>query len=118
MSGSAIGWSQTASGSIGNTLTLLTQSSTPGQTRLGGYYIDNPNSSPVYLQIFDAKQTSDVTLGTTAPKLSLSIPATGAANLSIANGIRFFYGIVIAFTSTRSGNTSPGTSCDYNIWFD
>jgi len=118
MSGSGIGWNQTASGSLGNTATLLSISATPGATRLGGYYIDNPNSSSVYLQIFDAKSAGDVTLGTTAPKLSLSIPASGAANLSIGNGIRFFYGIVIAFTAGRANNVSPGTNCDYNIWFD
>jgi hypothetical protein len=113
MSGSDIGWPQSANGSIGNTVTVL--SINPG--RLGGYFVDNPNASQAYLQIFDANSASSITLGTTAPKLSFGIPANGAANLSISDGIRFLNGIVIAVTTTRTGGTGPASTVDYNIWF-
>lgn len=114
MSGYGLPWNQTASGSISATATLITLN----PTAFGGYFIDNPNASAVYLQVFDAASVSAVTLGTTVPKLSFSIPANAAANLDSSRGIRFINGIVIAFTTTRTGNTSPASNCDYNIWFD
>lgn len=115
MSGSTLGWNQTASGSIGATLTLL--SILP--TRLGGYFIGNTaNAAVSYVQIFDAASTSAVTLGTTAPKLSLAIPANGSANLNISDeGIKFLNGIVIAVTTTRAGSTGPASTVDYNLWY-
>ena len=113
MSGSTLGWNQTARGTIGNTLTSIDVN----PTRLGGYYVYNPNASVTYLQIFDATYTSDVTLGTTPPVLALSIPATAGANLDLGNGIQFRKGIVIAFTTTATGSTGPASNCDYNLWF-
>src|SRR3569833_2423027 len=113
MAGSTLGWWQTANGSIGNTLTLITIN----PTRLGGYFVDNPNASSAYLQIFDANAVAAVTLGTMAPKLSFGIPAGGAANLDLApDGIRFVNGIVIAVTTTRTGSTNPASTVDYNLW--
>lgn len=104
-----------ASGSIGATKTNIGTANTPGQ--VGGWYIGNPNASAVYVQIFNA-QASDVTLGTTAPTLSLMIPASSAANVAAGLvGIQFSTAISIAITTTRAGSTGPGATVDYNIFY-
>lgn len=101
-----------ASGTIGATKTAIKASA--GQ--LYGYYIYNANASVVYVQVFNAASAS-VTLGTTAPDLSLGIPATSAANVEFTNGIAFGTAITIAITTTRSGSTGPGSTVDYNIFY-
>lgn len=114
MSGSTLGHAQKASGATGAT----TVSIAINATRLGGYFLGNTaNAAVSYLQIFDANATSAVTLGTTTPVLSLPLPANGSANLDLGDGIKFNNGIVIAFTTTRAGNTGPASTCDYNLWF-
>jgi hypothetical protein len=104
---------------------LSTQSSTTGATatsiktsagQLFGWYIGNSNTSAVYVQLFDAL-TGSVTLGTTSPKLSLMIPAGGAANVFSDTGIAFATGISFACTTTRSGSTGPTSTIDVNFMF-
>jgi hypothetical protein len=99
-------------GSIAATLTLIKSS----QAELGGWFIFNPNATTAYLQLFNAASTGAVTLGTTAPTLSLGIPAGGGANLASPNGIQFSSGIVIAATTTRAGSTGPASTVDYNLF--
>lgn len=101
----------TAAGSITTTVTSVKASA--GQ--LYGYYIYNPNASAAYCQIFDLA-TGSVTLGTTTPKLSFGIPATSAANVTFPNGLAFATAISIAFTTTRTGSSAPGSSVDYNFY--
>lgn len=84
---------------------------------LKGYYIFNPNSSVSYVQIFDVATAGAVTLGTTVAKLSLGIPALGAANLDSAPGIAFANGIQVAATTTATGSVAPATALDANFWF-
>lgn len=84
---------------------------------LKGYYIFNPNSSVSYIQIFDVATAGAVTLGTTVAKLSLGIPALGAANLDSAPGIAFANGIQVAATTTATGSVAPSTAVDANFWF-
>ncbi|HEV2178344.1 MAG TPA: hypothetical protein VGU20_31105 [Stellaceae bacterium] len=107
------GWPSTYSGSIAATVTAVKTSA----GTLGAYYIDNPNASMAYVQIFDAAVAS-VTLGTTAPKWSIGIPASGAANLEFVNGLKFSTAITIAVTTTRAGSTGPGSTVDINIAYD
>lgn len=85
-------------------------------SRLEGWYIDNPNTSMVYVQFFEGI-ASNITLGTTPPKLSLGIPAGSAANTDVGNGITFTNGMVIAVTTTRSGAVAPAAATDINLWF-
>lgn len=114
MSGSTLGFAQKASGATGATAVLISIA----PVRLGGYFIGNTaNAAASYLQIFDANSTSAVIVGTTAPTLSLPIPANGSANMALLDGIKFLNGIVIAFTTTRAGSTGPASNCDYNLWF-
>jgi hypothetical protein len=83
---------------------------------VSGWYIYNPNNVVSYVQFFNV-QASAVVLGTTAPFYSLGIPALSAANLISPTGINHSTAISIAATTTRSGNTAPGTAIDVNIFF-
>lgn len=103
----------TYSGSIGATKTLVKAS--PGQ--IYGYYFTNPNDAISYVQLFNAAATADVTLGTTAPKLSFGLPAQGGANQQFNEGIEFPLGIVVAVTTARAGLTGPVATVDLNILF-
>ncbi len=84
---------------------------------LGTVYCYNPGGAVAYLQIFDVATAAGVTLGTTAPKLSLGIPSTLASGLGPAFvGIEFLAGIQVASTTTVNGNT--GSSMDCNVTYN
>lgn len=76
--------------------------------KFGGYYLDNPNASKVYIQVFYDK--TGISLGTTAPDAVFSIPASGASNLEISKGIDFNQSMQVAATTTATGSTAPGTA--------
>jgi hypothetical protein len=92
-----------------------------GSQKLHTVEVENPNTTVVYLQLFDAAATTDVTLGTTAPTTTRLIPAgdgtnNGARILDFSEGpVRFNNGICYAITTTRSGSTSPSTACPVNF---
>ena len=83
-----------------------------GPCIIGDLTVSNPNSSEVWIQIFD-KAAADVTLGTTTPGLSYpcsvgdgSSPATSVvvgtdSKLQMENGFQY------AITTTRTGSTAP-----------
>lgn len=81
--------------------------------KFGGYGFINLNSIPVYLQIFDS--SSAVTVGTTAPKLSIplpsnSTPANGVmGHVAFPVGIAITSGIRLAATTTPNGSGAPAT---------
>lgn len=88
-----------------------------GPTGLNGWYLFNSNSTTVYLQIFDAHSDTEVIVGTTAPLLSLGIPAGSAANVLVDCIRDFVKGIVIACTTTRAGGVAPASTLDFNLFF-
>lgn len=100
-----------ATGSIKATVTSVKSSA----GTLFWYRIDNPNTSMVYFQMFDAASPGSVTLGTTAPTFSIGVPASGSVGDSIAAGISFTNGIQVAVTTTRAGSTAPSSNSDYNV---
>ena len=97
------------------TTTVQTVKGTAGL--LGGYYCYNPNSSVAYLQIFDVASATTVTLGTTVPDLTLGIPATSGANVSLGNGVSMVLGIKLACTTTATGSTAPASGLDLNVFY-
>jgi hypothetical protein len=103
------GWTPYSFGALSTTVQTVKGSA----GTLGGYFIYNPNATVTYVQIFDV--SGAVTLGTTAPTLSLGIPAASAANLEKALGSNFANAIKIAATTTRAGSTAPGTGLDVNF---
>lgn len=88
-----------------------------GFGKFGGYYITNPNSYIVYMQVFDALDTDTVTLGTTTPDMTYGIPATGGANLELERGRRIDRGIRIAATTTATGLTAATLGLDVTIYY-
>jgi hypothetical protein len=101
-----------ATGSIGATKTAIKASA--GQ--IYGYHIGNSNTSAIYVQIFNVA-SGGITLGTTAPDMSLFVPASGGAVFSTDVGIAFSTAITIAVTTTRAGSTAPTNTVDYNFLF-
>jgi hypothetical protein len=83
---------------------------------LSWLYAYNPNASAVFVQLFDAATPGAVTPGTTAPKLSLGIPASDsvALNASDIAGTVFENGIVACATTTATGGTAPSTALVFN----
>lgn len=78
--------------------------------QLYGWYIFNPNATPVYIPIYNVAAGS-VTVGTTNSAMVLGIPPTSAANILSAVGIEFTNaGFSAAATTTPDGNTAPATS--------
>lgn len=85
-----------------------------GNTRLDGYALYNPSAAVAYLQCFNAKQISDVTLGTTPPVLAIPVPATGTVSLANLRA-GFLLGLCVAATTTATGNTAPATAMVVNL---
>lgn len=105
-------WQSVAYSGISNS--LVTPKASAG--KFGGYYLDNPNSSKIYLQVFYDRD--NVTLGTTAPDAVYGIPASGAANMEIRKGVSFNKRIQIAATSNPNGAASPTTPLPVTIYFN
>lgn len=98
-----------------------------GYTLLHSWEVENPNSSAthgqLYLQLFDAAATTDVTVGTTTPDQTYKIdPGDGTTNGGGSKHyeapLRFSKGLVWAITTTRSGSTGPTTACPTNITYE
>lgn len=99
------GWSVSSQTALSNSKTSVKGSS----GNFGGYMFYNPNSSAVYIQVWDVASAS-VTVGTTAPTYVIPLPATAAANVEFSNGINHATAITVAATTTATGSTAPGTA--------
>ena len=87
------------------------------QGNLFGYYIYNPNSSACSLDFFNAASAS-VTLGTTAPILSLVIPATSGANLfTPTNPLVSFAALSVASVTAAGGGSTCSTGMTVNLFY-
>ncbi len=99
------GWSVSSQTALTNTATAVKAAA--GQ--FGGYMFYNPNSTVIYIQVFNVASGS-VTLGTTTPTYVVPIPAAAAANIEFANGIAHSTAITIAATTTATGSAAPTTA--------
>lgn len=97
-------------GSVGATATAIKASA--GQ--LYGYHLFNTTAAVAYVQIFNVASGS-VALGTTAPTMSIGIPASGGVTVNFDKGIAFGTAISFACTTTRTGST--GATCDVNFFY-
>lgn len=80
-------------------------------------FVQNPNAADAWLQLYDAA-AGDVTVGTTTPKLSLVVPASGAIDVDFADDpIRFSTAITYAATTTAAGGTDPTTGLVGNLLY-
>lgn len=107
-----------ASGSDGSTaLTSTAQAVKASAGQVYGYYLYNPNATAQFVHFYNTAAGS-VTVGTTNPQFTLTVPATSAANLMGANGIAFTNaGFSIAATATAGGNGAPSTALDAVVWY-
>lgn len=78
----------------------------------------NTNASEGYVQVFNLPSGS-VTLGTTAPTLSIPIAATSTGGFALAQPIAMSgSGISAAATTTATGSSALGTALDCNVAFN
>lgn len=87
--------------------------------RLTGIEASNVNSSDVFLQLFDLP-VSEVTLGTTKPKMAYLIPKgdgtnRGALTAALLVPIAFGRALSYACTTTPTGSVAPGTAINLNL---
>ena len=74
----------------------------------------NKEAAVTYFQIFNLLGAS-VTVGTTAPLLSIGIPASAGLTLNLSDALPLGgSGLTIASTTTRAGSTTAGV--DYNLF--
>ena len=104
----------------GDTFTALTNTAQAIKASAGnlyGYYIYNPNSSAVYVNLYNVASAS-VTVGTTTPLMNLAIPASSGANLMFPYPITFSNaGWSASCTTTGGGNTAPTTACEAMFFY-
>lgn len=75
----------------------------------------NTTASAAYLQIFDAATAAAVTVGTTVPTIVVTLAASASADVHVPDGgIIFENGIVVAGTTTATGNT--GAAVHARVW--
>ena len=94
--------------------------------KLAGWSLFNGTAALAFVQFFDTDDVSEITLGTSVPKLVLAIPpvAVGGLNqlMSSFDGIEFQRGCAFAATTEDNNNTAPswgaGTDTgDFNLFF-
>lgn len=107
-----------ASGSDGSTaLTNTAQAVKASAGQVFGYYAYNPNATAQFIHFYNTAAGS-VTVGTTNPLFTLTIPALAGANLMNPLGILFTNaGFSVAATATAGGNGAPGVALDLVVWF-
>lgn len=86
-------------------------------TTLASVNAYNANASPVYLQFFNAATAGAVTLGTTPPTFWLAVGATLPINRDFFAAYQFPLGMVVAVTTTPTGNTAPGTAVPISLLY-
>jgi len=103
------GWTPVLANDLSTTVTTIIGA----PATLGYYFCWNPNAAVSFIQIFDTAGT--VTLGTTAPKISLGLPPTSSGNLEWTAGVHFAAAIKVAATTTVNGAVAPSspTQCNF-----
>ncbi len=69
----------------------------------------------VWISLYDAAATADVTLGTTLPVQSWPIPVNGILDDDISNQLIFGKGLVLAATSLPGGSLAPDAPLVVNL---
>lgn len=96
------------------TSTAVAVKASAGQ--LYGWYIYNPNDEASMVNFYNIAQGS-TTVGSSAVKLQLTIPAGAAANLEMTHGIPFSTAITVSATKTAGSATAPDTGLDVQLFY-
>ncbi len=94
-----------------------------GPGKLLGISIENPASNAItYVQLFDAL-AADVTVGSTTPKYAFAVDAAAASHVTVRDIkpsnvvlMEFNKGLVVAATTTATGNTDPSAGVLITFW--
>ena len=78
-----------------------------GECTVVAVHAINTTAAAAYVQLFDAKLATDVTVGTTIPKWVVASPSSAvSADHGIpAHGIKFDKGVIVASTTTPVNST-------------
>jgi hypothetical protein len=100
--------------------TALSNTATAIKASAGSYYgwhYYNPNTSDVFVQLYDVAAAS-VVVGTTTPKITHWVPAQGALDdWPLAIPITFSTAITIAVTTTATGGTAPSSAILVDVYY-
>ena len=90
-----------------------------GRGNLYGLLIEENGGADVFVQVFDAASTGDVTVGTTAPDFTFRVAANATFGKDVNDSPLHFFakGCVIAVTSTRTGSGAPAAGATVQSWF-
>jgi hypothetical protein len=99
------------SGDGSTALTSTAQAIKASAGLLTGYYVANPNTSDVFIIVYNIASGS-VTVGTSTPAMVFRVPAGTAANVGFTFPITFATAMSWAATSTAGGNGAPTTALD------
>ena len=90
-----------------------------GPATLSGFTVNNPNGSEIFIQMFDAAATGDVTLGSTVCDEPIKVAANGSVAVFQKGPISFFdLGLVIAATTTEGGSTAPASAVSVTLRYN
>ena len=77
-----------------------------GPTLLYSAHFANTVAGISYLQLFDAVQLSDVTLGTTTPTVVIPVLTSGVLSMDLAKPLYFNKGLCAFSTTTATGSSA------------
>jgi hypothetical protein len=87
--------------------------------KLYGYYLFNSSGGVRYFKFYDAPSAA-VTVGTTAPVVTIAVPAGAAANVEFAMGVAFVSGITAVCVTGVDDSSTTGAGaneCVANFFF-
>lgn len=78
----------------------------------------NADAGVRYVQLFDAGDVDDVTLGTTTPDYVVPMGSSATGTVPLAQGLVFTRGCVACATTTATGSTAVTSDAFVSIVFD
>jgi hypothetical protein len=93
---------------------------TAGPVQVRRIHAANTHTAMTFLQLFDADSTASVTLGTTAPRLSIGIPLSSSVTFNLdtmLEELEFKKGLVYAVTAGAANGTAPSVAASVNIFY-
>lgn len=118
LSAAATGGASGFFGVFSNALALLKGGGAPTFATFKGGFLNNASAAISYLQVFDAKQTADVTLGATTPNFVFPLQASVNNAIEVPpEGLACLNGIVVAVTTTATGAAAPANPSTGTLYY-
>jgi hypothetical protein len=83
---------------------------------VGGWHLYNDSSAVHYVLLYDALATN-VTVGTTAAKLTIGVAANSSASLELPKGIAFETALTVACTTNFATGAPSANDCVANVLY-